>query len=532
MGRAAGGSALALGLLPSFSWATGETISGSKQKLRFRPLAPSSADRLELLPGWKSQVLIKWNDAISKSEKFGTNNDYIAVLPLDESGLDLLMWVNHESVFPLFVSGYIGRGPRTLAQVDAEQLAVGGSLLRVKKSANGWQVVANDAYNRRLSAKTEIPIVATRDIQGSRKAIGTLANCAGGVTPWKTFLTCEENYHDFYGEAILERRKSGESNRSLKPGRLGWEQFYAYPPEHYGWVVEVEPKTGAAKKLTSLGRFAHESATCVLGKDQRCVVYSGDDADDRCLYKFISDAPGSLERGMLYVANTEKGEWIPLDRSKHEVLRKNFVDQLDVMIRTREAARLLGGTELDRPEDIDIDPKTGAVFVALTNNASRNRAYGSVLKIEEENADHLSLKFKSSVFIAGGPESGVACPDNFAFDQDGDLWLTTDMSGRLMNRTLGPYGRFKNNSLFFVPMSGPWAGQAFRVANAPTDAEFTGPCFSPDGETLFLSVQHPGEESESLQKLTSHWPEGGTSLPKSAVVAIEIPGNFKKNFQV
>ena len=61
------------------------------------------------------------------------------------------------------------------------------------------------------------------------------------------------------------------------------------------------------------------------------------------------------------------------------------------------------------------------------------------------------------------------------------------------------------------------------MASAPTDAEFTGPCFSPDGATLFLSVQHPGEQSSSLEDLTSHWPGEPGSIPRSAVVTIQGP---------
>ena len=68
--------------------------------------------------------------------------------------------------------------------------------------------------------------------------------------------------------------------------------------------------------------------------------------------------------------------------------------------------------------------------------------------------------------------------------------------------------------------NGSQAGEIIQVASAPIDAEFTGPCFSSDGKTLFLSVQHPGEKSPSKDNLTSIWPKekGG---PKSSVITIE-----------
>jgi secreted PhoX family phosphatase len=79
---------------------------------------------------------------------------------------------------------------------------------------------------------------------------------------------------------------------------------------------------------------------------------------------------------------------------------------------------------------------------------------------------------------------------------------------------------FKNNSLYVIPRYGEDAGKVIRVASAPRDAEFTGPWFSPDGKTLFLSVQHPGEQTIDLAKPTSTWPFDEDNIPKSAVVAI------------
>ncbi|MDX1409709.1 MAG: DUF839 domain-containing protein, partial [Saprospiraceae bacterium] len=120
--------------------------------------------------------------------------------------------------------------------------------------------------------------------------------------------------------------------------------------------------------------------------------------------------------------------------------------------------------------------------------------------------------------LAGGEETGFACPDNLAFDLAGNLWFTSDISGSKMHAE--PYTTFKNNGLVLVPRIGKQAGQVLQIASAPRDAELTGPWFAPDGETLFLSVQHPGELTTSLDNMTSHWPEGGTSMPKPAVVAI------------
>jgi len=217
---------------------------------------------------------------------------------------------------------------------------------------------------------------------------------------------------------------------------------------------------------------------------------------------------------------------LPLDITADKKLADKFSDQTELLIRTREAAQLVGGTPQDRPEDIEVDPASGAVFIALTKNLRRGRPYGSILKISERDNNPLALEFTSATHIHGGSGSGIACPDNLAFDPRGNLWVATDIASPLLNRY--PYSGFANNGLFFVPMSGPRAGEIFQVASAPVDAELTGTAFAPDGRTLFLSVQHPGETSRDLEHLTSHWPDGGTARPRPSVVT--ITGAFLDQF--
>ncbi|HAA22345.1 MAG TPA: alkaline phosphatase, partial [Cytophagales bacterium] len=277
----------------------------------------------------------------------------------------------------------------------------------------------------------------------------------------------------------------------------------------------------AAQKHVALGRFAHECCTVYELEDKRVVAYSGDDANDEFLYKFISSQPSSLKEGILYVADTVNGQWISLDWEAQPLLQEKFKDQTEVLVRVREAARMLGATELNRPEDIEIDPVTGNILVSLTNNKPKGDLHGSILKIEETDGAFDALTFQASTYYAGGEESGFSCPDNLAFDMSGNLWITTDMSGSAMNKGDGPYMPFKNNSLFVIPRYGADAGKVIRVVSAPRDAELTGPWFSPDGKTLFLSVQHPGEQTRDLTEPTSTWPFDTDGIPKPAVVAIQ-----------
>jgi secreted PhoX family phosphatase len=470
---------------------------------------PSTDDELKLADGLDYHIVIKEGDFINDKMVFGTENDYVAYLPIsDDEGI---LWVNHEMVNPMFASGYNENMARHIDMINSELHMVGGSIVKVRKEGKKWSFVKNDPINNRLTAATMIPFEWPELVAGNRSVRGTLANCSGGITPWGTILTCEENYDNFYGEIDLN---TGNRSRSV----LGWERFFPdHLPQHYGWVVEVDISTGAAKKHVGLGRMAHECATVTELKDGRVVIYTGDDQIDGCIFKYISDEPGKIYPGKLYVANTDEGKWEWLDISRPE-LAAVYEDQTEVLIRARESSLLVGGTKQDRPEDIEIDPLTGDVLITLTNNKPKGNYHGSILKIME-GGDYDALSFESDTLLTGGEETGFSSPDNMAFDAAGNLWFCSDISDTAMNKP--PYEKFGNNGLYVLVRNGEDAGKVFQVASAPTDAEFTGPFFAPDGETLFLSVQHPGEGSKDLTNLTSHWPNGGTSMPQSAVVAIQ-----------
>ncbi len=491
--------------------------------LGIEPIQASPKDDLVLSKSLSQKLLIAWGDKInSQGDTFGYNNDYLAFVPFDDKNpTDGMLWSNHEYPHEMFVSGYKKGDTKTRDQVKKEMDAVGGSLVRIrrKSASQEWEVVKNDHRNRCVTGQTMIPFAWNGEvsIKGKKSAMGTLANCAGGITPWKTVLTCEENWNLFYGS-----RNSETGERKTSPNfDVQWWKFFDNPPEHYGWVVEVDPMTGASKKLVAMGRMKREGATVTMAKDGRPVVYSGDDRNGGCIYKFIGNHKGSLETGTLYVANVKKGRWIPLDLRKTKALRKKFKTQLDVLINAREASLLVGGSEMDRPEDVEINPVTKDVIVALTNNKKSGNYYGSLFRMKEKNSDPLAMSFESSTLLAGGPDVGFACPDNLEFDQNGNLWFTTDISESKIGKK--HYAAFPNNGLFLVPLRGSHAGRAVQIASGPVNSELTGVFFSPDYKTLFMAIQHPGSKSKSLDKLTSNWPNGGNSIPKPAVVQISGP---------
>jgi len=479
-------------------------LSKDAAKLPVKSLFPSIKDDVVLIEGMNYYPLISWGDKMNAKEVFGFNNDYIDTHII--SSKEMVMWVNHEYVQPIFVSS----NARNKENVDIEKSLVGGSLIKVKKENGKWKFKTDDIHNRGVRANTMIPFANNVSVMGSKIVEGTLSNCAGGKTPWGNFLTCEENTDHFYGE---RDRKTGKVDAS--PSFVKWERFYPKNlPEHYGWVVEVEPLTGKAQKLTTLGRFAHESATCLMSKSSKAVVYSGDDKKNEHIYKFISSSADSFDEGILYVADVKAGKWLPLDLELSPILKKHYKTQLDVLIDCRGAAKLLGASEMNRPEDIEIHPKTGDVFIALTNNSKKDDYHGSILKISETGGDYTSLTFKSETFILGGED--FSCPDNLAFDRNGNLWIVTDMSTSSKKKDL--YGKFGNNGLFVIPVSGDKAGQVIQVGSGPIESELTGLCFVEDQSTLFLSVQHPGERTKDLKNPTSTWPTG--TMPKPTVIAL------------
>jgi len=271
LGKASIGAAI----LPPFLAGCGSTTTPSEtlvseddpKRLRevlLESISPSNQDDLLLTKGLNYHKIIKWGDSISDIDSFGFNNDFTCFIPFDEkSPNDGLLWVNHEYIDPLFVSDFNRRDYddpekyRTKEQVDKEMYAVGGSIVRIKEENGKWRLMKNDPHNRRITGHTPIPINWDSPIKGETAIMGTNSNCSGGITPWKTFLTCEENYDYCFGETTYD-----SNNTPTKvPSIYGWENFYNAPSEHYGWVVEVDHKSGSAQKHIALGRFAHEFCT-------------------------------------------------------------------------------------------------------------------------------------------------------------------------------------------------------------------------------------------------------------------------------
>lgn len=496
---------------------------------QFDPIAPSKEDQLLLPKGYRYDVVAAFGDVINeKGDTFGQGCDYNAFLPINGSSTRGLLATNHEYT-NIFLLGSIKDDKMTQKQLNDSLYYQGMSVIEVYRDADGvWKLDKSSKHARRINGFTKFeltgPAKGSAAVGGNTTVQGTFANCSGGVTLWNTVLSCEENFSELATAASL-------------------------PLTHYGWVVEIDPFDGSyLRKHTALGRFNHENTAMGLASDGRIVVYMGDDKKDACIYKFVSKGKYDKSRGRanselladgtLYVANLKKGSWIAMTieavkkaldtpsfkaptgvKGTREELLKMFQTQADVVTNCHEAALILGGTPTDRPEDIEISPFDNTVFICHTNNDIHGNIHGHITRIFEKDNKLSETSFDFEIFAAGGRQSGFSSPDNLTFDGNGNLWVVTDMSSSSMNK--GVYTSFMNNGLFVIPTSGPNKAQALQFASGPVDCELTGPFFTPDEMTLFLSVQHPGENTTDLSKPTSLWPHRpGDKIARCGVVAI------------
>lgn len=578
----------ALGSLPSRLLA-----EGSKQNLRassaldFTSVPRANKAGHEVAAGYDMQVLARWGDALfpeetehfhpetltpeSQQRRFGYNNDYIAYLPFAKNAQDSahgLLHVNHE-----YTCGYLmfpnlswetATTEATEAQMKVEMEAHGFSLMEVKREEKGWAPMLGSEFTRRVTASTPIhisgpaaghPRMRTLKDPEGKTAIGTFANCSGGVTPWGTVLVSEENIDGyFYGRTVGDEAKNHERYTIGKETNYGWYRIdprfavarEPHEPNRFGWVVEYDPYNPESEpvKRTALGRFKHETATCAVSADNRAVVYSGDDDYFEYIYRFISaktleeGGKDILDDGVLAVAKFHPEgtlEWIPLVQGENGLTPENgFHSQADVLIETRRAADMVGATKMDRPEGIAIHPQTQAVYISLTKNPHRNATdaanprkanrAGHILMMQPEANNHGSTEFRWDIFVlAGDPESDeprygsrpgkndwFTCPDNLAFDAAGRLWVCTDGM---------PENCESADGIYALPTEGDQKASPRCFFRAPMGAEVTGPRFTPDGETLFISVQHPGEDS-SYDEPSTRWPDFQPELPpRPSIVA-------------
>ncbi|MGE0041597.1 MAG: PhoX family phosphatase [Vicinamibacterales bacterium] len=543
----------ARGAMP-FAGATAAAAAGSF--MSFGPIAPTDRDALTLPGGFRYQVVLAYGDRFTKAgERFGFNADFTAFVPRNADGTEGLLFVNHE---------YVGDATDNYGQAFARVVGgvptledltfdVGNSVVHLRKNPGGSWVVMDSDLNRRITANT-LMIADGPALAGVANVGGTLGNCSGCHTPWNTVLTCEENYQDYVPENLVTDGRGTVGGPFDKNGT------------HFGWVVEIDPQDPASVpvKHTWLGRFRHENVSLRAAANEHVVAYMGDDRTNGHVYKFVSAGryvPGSaankglLASGTLYSAKfgaDGSGQWqelapgtaldpyprssMPAVPSGATTLGGVYGSQANILIDAYRASNLIGSTPTGRPEDVEVHPVDKSIYIAFTANATAqnslfNNIYGELVRIAESSADGTGTTFTWQRWKAGGPNDAAqaghvfAAPDNLVFDSAANLWVVTDISTSRLNAD-ARYSTFMNNGMFFVPTSGPHAGSAFQFASAPCESELTGPSWAREEQTLFLSVQHPGEVNGTRRSSAdapkgSNWPHRSHGVPLPAVVAIE-----------
>lgn len=592
------GAGAVVGLLPMPLLAAASAGRASHPGMGFAGVAVATDDAVRVPAGYILEVVHAWGDPVSAGPAFrsdagntaddqaqqaGMHHDGMHFFPLGGSSEHGLLCVNHEYTDDgLLHPG--GMADWSAEKVRKSQAAHGVSVVEVRRQGGHWQVVRPSAYGRRITADTPIAVAGpaagaaalrTAADPAGRTIRGTLNNCAMGVTPWGTYLTCEENFNGYFKAGKTPTPDQKRYGIGAKTAGYRWHEFderfdaERHPNEanRFGWVVEIDPfrPDSLPVKRTALGRCKHEGAFVALARDGRVVVYMGDDERFEYIYKFVSARPyvagqpagDLLDAGTLHVARfgaDGSGEWLPLRHGRAGLTAADgFTDQADVLVRTRQAADAVGATPMDRPEWIAVHPRSGEVYCTLTNNTRRGAAgapaadaanprpenhYGHIVRWREAGGDAAATKFAWDVFVQCGDPARAeahakgnirgdlfASPDGLWFDPAGRLWIQTDVSTAVLGDAR--HGAFGNNQML---VADPATGEVRRFLTGPRGCEVTGITATPDGSTLFVNIQHPGETASERNDparptAVSAWPgnqfpsvAGGR--PRSATIAI------------
>jgi uncharacterized protein len=630
----------------------------------FASIAETNADTISLPPGYSWRSIIAWGDALfegmperadldaltraEQERRFGQNNDMLALFAADyafpppRTPDRLILCANNEyASLELAYPSLRAAADVTAEQIEALIAAAGVSIVELQRDGASWRAMRGPApgqgFNRRITPFTPVQFrgpaarhpwimaatAVVNELEPDHGApapadavrCGTLANCAGGLTPWGTYLTAEENFDGFFfgRDSDLDARRLEDAAYALDSSTFGYpggggsvaplapRQFRItenpHGPALYGWITEIDPydPNSTPKKRTSLGRKKNECATTALAADGRVVVYMGDDQRDEHVYKFVTrgrfnanDRAANmdlLDDGHLYCAQfleNGEGRWLAITAAaanaaaEAEASPIRFRDEADVLMRVRDAARLIGATPMDRPEDVEAVRDDnwrglGPVLIACTNNSERgfehpgnprrdsdrpnsaqNNLPGHIVRIDERGGDCAAERFTWDVFAMGGDPGAAeftaevrggsvrahvstkidgvvknegarfACPDNIFIDSTHRVWIATD----------GNDGVFAscNDGVLMAPLQADGPRPIKRFLVCPVGGEVCGPIMSPDERAFFCAIQHPGantvEGADYAQlrwagaKPPSNFPDGGDAWPRSAVVVV------------
>ena len=559
-----------------FGSATSARAQGSA--FAFQPIGIATDFDIHVPQGYQWKPLVRWGDALFSDAEgayspengvsadlsdrvFGENTDGMEIFA---DGDKIILAINSEYAnpdinLPVDTDGV----PQSAEQVQMLKNIQGVTVLEIADQGDGYQVVVDSSYNRRITHETQMTmdgpaegsgLVRTNADPEGKSPKGTMNNCGSGKTLWGTYLTCEENFNGYFGTTGDREPTEGEIRYGIGgEGRYAYEKFDARfdlskepnEPNRHGWVTEINPldPQSTPVKHTALGRFKHENAEMVQANDGRIVVYMGDDERGEFIYKYVSNGTwaegqptgGLLSDGTLHVAKFNddmSGEWLPLTPET------TGMDMAEMLVFVRMAGSKVGATTMDRPEWIAANPLRVEAYCALTNNKNRGvkpnaggdetpvsgpnpretNNFGQIVRWRPTGEDHGAADFTWDLYVmAGNPTvydnkyggsdnvnegNMFNSPDGMAFSSDGMLWIQTDGDDSNEEEFEGQ----GNNQML---VGDPETGEIARFLTAPNGAEVTGLTWSPDRKTAFVGIQHPG----------GSWPDN-VGKPRSSVISV------------
>ena len=561
-------------------------IAGQADRFAFEQLAPQTDGTVHVPEGYEWEVLVRWGDPLfsdapafdaamgipteGSDRVFGENTDGMELFKV---GNHELLVVNSEYVNPKINLAHTDDGMPTSAEdVLRLQNFQGVSVMEVTEGPNGWDVVVDSPFNRRIHHNTPMRLdgpAAGNDLLKTQAdptgtvSLGTFNNCGSGRTPWGTYLTCEENFNGYFGateEPALDDVQAAGFARygvstAVDPNRYNYHGFDARfdisknpnEPHRAGYIVEIDPAKpdSTPVKHTALGRFKHENAAYALAPDGRVIVYMGDDERGEFMYKWLSrdkyvpggDTSTLLSEGQLYVARFNddmSGEWVALTPAA------TGMSEADIAIFSRMAASRVGATTMDRPEWIAVNPTAVEGYCCLTNNRNRGvkpnaggddtsvngpnpreaNNFGQIVRWRPSGDTHASNTFEWDLYVmAGNPETQEGLYKGSANINAGNMFnspdgMQFDSTGIMWIQTdgddsnAGDFAGMGNNQML---AGDPVTGEIRRFLTGPNGSEVTGLTWSADRRTMFVGIQHPD----------APFPDGEGALPRSSIVAVK-----------
>lgn len=402
-------------------------------------LRPDPAGVLDLPEGFSYQVISRAGEVMDDGFLAPDHFDGMACLALPDGRLALTR--NHE------------------LDVGKHKLGPAGGRPDLEARLGALPVFDRDPQGRVLPGGVTTLIVDPASGRRERQVLtlaGTVLNCAGGATPWGSWLTCEET--------LVGAPKTGSSH--------GW--IFEVPAAADGPVTPVP--------LTAMGRFRHEAAAV---DPSTGAVYLTEDRDDGLLYRFLPRSPGRLaEGGRLQalafadrVGPADSRNWRQVDLATGASQAMRWIDLDGVESPDddlRQRGHAAGAVLFARGEGIHLSPTPGGgceVFFTATSGGARR--LGQIFRLVPGvggAADQLQL------FLESQDPRVMDYGDNLTVAPSGHLVVCEDRTGSRINHLRG-----------VTP-----DGRVYALARLRMSTELAGVCFSPDGRFLFVNAYSPG----------------------------------------